>query len=85
MSAKQRYATGLQVAKDPGVWVVYAGCVLMILGLIVAFFMSHKRIWLYIREETDGTSSILMTGNANKNKAAFEKTFQTLTETINKV
>lgn len=85
VSAKQRYATGLQVAKDPGVWVVYAGCALMILGLIVAFFMSHQRIWLYIREESDGKSSILMTGNANKNKAAFEKTFQTLTETINKV
>ncbi len=85
VSAKQRYATGLQVAKDPGVWVVYTGCILMILGLIVAFFMSHQRIWLYIREEMDGKSSILMTGNANKNKAAFEKKFQTLTETINKV
>ncbi len=85
VSAKQMYATGLQVAKDPGVWVVYSGCALMILGLIVAFFMSHQRIWLYIREETGGTSSILMTGNANKNKAGFEKIFQTLTETINKV
>jgi hypothetical protein len=27
----------------------------------------------------------LMTGNANKNKTGFEKIFQTLTETINKV
>ena len=84
VSAKQMYATGLQVAKDPGVWTVYTGCGLMILGLVVAFFMSHQRIWLYIREETDGKSSILMTGNANKNKAGFEKTFQTLTQTIKK-
>jgi cytochrome c biogenesis protein len=84
VSAKQMFATGLQVARDPGVWVVYTGCALMILGLIVAFFMSHQRIWLYIREETEGNSSILMTGNANKNKTGFEKIFQTLTETINK-
>ncbi|MBU1986944.1 MAG: cytochrome c biogenesis protein ResB, partial [Proteobacteria bacterium] len=42
VSAKQMYATGLQVAKDPGVWTVYAGCALMILGLVVAFFMSHQ-------------------------------------------
>ena len=85
VSAKQLYATGLQVAKDPGVWTVYTGCALMIIGLIVAFFMSHQRIWLYIREETDGKSSILMAGNANKNKAGFEKTFQDLTQTMNKV
>ncbi|MCX5870770.1 MAG: cytochrome c biogenesis protein ResB [Deltaproteobacteria bacterium] len=85
VSAKQMYGTGLQVGKDPGVWTVYTGCALMILGLIVAFFMSHQRIWLYICEETDGKSSILMAGNANKNKAGFEKTFQALTQTIKKV
>jgi cytochrome c biogenesis protein len=78
------YATGLQVAKDPGVWTVYIGCGLMLFGLIVAFFMSHQRIWLYIREDADGTCSVLMTGNANKNKTGFAKTFQHLTETITK-
>jgi cytochrome c biogenesis protein len=85
VSAKQMYATGLQVGRDPGVWTVYNGCAMMIIGLFVAFFMSHQRIWLYICEETDGKSSILMAGNANKNKAGFEKTFQALTQTIKKV
>jgi len=85
ISAKQMYATGLQVAKDPGVWVVYTGCFLMIIGLIVAFFMSHRRIWLYIREDTDNKSSILMTGNANKNKADFEKKMQLLAQQINTI
>jgi cytochrome c biogenesis protein len=80
VSAKQMYATGLQVAKDPGVWTVYAGCIMMIFGLIVAFFMSHQRVWLYIRQETDNKSSILMAGNANKNKDVFEKTLQTLAQ-----
>jgi cytochrome c biogenesis protein len=85
VSAKQMYATGLQVAKDPGVWVVYAGCFLMIIGLIVAFFMSHRRIWLYIRQDTDNQSSILITGNANKNKADFEKKMQLLAQQINTI
>jgi cytochrome c biogenesis protein len=82
ISAKQMYATGLQVAKDPGVWTVYTGCALMILGLVVAFFMSHQRIWLFVREENDGKSSILMSGNANKNKAGFAKTFENLTTVV---
>ena len=29
--------TGLQVAKDPGVWVVWLGCTLMMVGIYVAF------------------------------------------------
>jgi cytochrome c biogenesis protein len=82
VSAKQMYATGLQVAKDPGVWTVYTGCALMILGLVVAFFMSHQRIWFFVREENDGKSSILMSGNANKNKAGFAKTFENLTTVV---
>lgn len=77
IAGKQMYATGLQIAKDPGVWVVYIGCGLMILGLIVAFFMSHRRIWLLITKENDETT-VLISGSANKNKTGFETTFETL-------
>ncbi len=77
VAGKQMYATGLQVARDPGVWVVYIGCGMMILGLIVAFFMSHKRIWLLLSKENNKTS-VLMSGSANKNKVGFEKIFSSL-------
>ncbi len=77
IAGKQMYATGLQIAKDPGVWVVYIGCGLMILGLFVAFFMSHRRIWLLITKENDETT-VLMSGSANKNKTGFETIFGTL-------
>jgi cytochrome c biogenesis protein len=81
ISAKQMYATGLQVAKDPGVWVVYIGCGLMMLGLFMAFFMSHKRIWLY--RHVDGDSATLyLSGSANKNKAGFTKIFNELEKRI---
>ncbi len=77
IAGKQMYATGLQVAKDPGVWVVYLGCGMMILGLFVAFFMSHRRIWLLLTRE-EGKINVLVSGSANKNKAGFEKIFTTL-------
>ncbi len=79
LSAKQLYATGLQVAKDPGVWWVYGGCGLMLVGLMIAFFMSHRKIWALVREE-DGKVTVLFAGSANKNKLGFEKTFSTLVE-----
>ncbi|MCX5870585.1 MAG: cytochrome c biogenesis protein ResB [Deltaproteobacteria bacterium] len=81
LSAKQMYATGLQVSKDPGVWVVYIGCGLMLLGLVIAFFMSHKRIWLFLKEKESG-ASILFTGSTNKNKVGFEKIFNDLAEIL---
>jgi cytochrome c biogenesis protein len=79
--SKQRFATGLQVAKDPGVWPVYIGCTMMLLGLIVAFFLSHKRIWVYISEE-EGRTSVLVAGTSNKNKVSFENKFDTLVEKL---
>ena len=81
VSAKQMYATGLQVAKDPGVWWVYIGCGLMLFGLYVAFFMSHRRIWLVLKPDGDQTA-VLLTGSANKNRAGFEKTFENLGELL---
>ncbi len=81
VTAKQMYATGLQVAKDPGVWWVYIGCGLMLFGLYVAFFMSHRRIWLLLRPDGDKTE-VLLTGSANKNRAGFERTFENLGELL---
>lgn len=81
IAGKQMYATGLQVAKDPGVWIVYLGCGMMILGLFVAFFMSHRRIWILLKEE-NGSTSILLSGSANKNKTGFEKTFSSLADAL---
>jgi len=79
--SKQSFATGLQVAKDPGVWPVYIGCSLMLIGLIVAFFLSHKRLWVYIYEDDEKTR-VLVAGSSNKNKVGFEKMFNTLTEKL---
>jgi cytochrome c biogenesis protein len=79
--SKQLYATGLQVAKDPGVWPVYIGCTMMLLGLIVAFFLSHKRVWVYIYDEESKTK-LLVAGSSNKNKVGFERMFDILVEKL---
>lgn len=68
-----RMYTGLQVAKDPGVWVVWLGCTLMVVGLYIAFFMSHKRVWVIVSK-----GHIRMYGNASKNQAAFSMQFEEL-------
>jgi cytochrome c biogenesis protein len=51
----------------------------MLIGLYVAFFLSHRKIWVYIsREEAADRCRILVCGNSSKNKIAFEKEFASL-------
>jgi cytochrome c biogenesis protein len=72
--------TGLQVTRDPGVWIVWVGSGLMIIGLIISFFFSHQRVWAKIPKSSEG--EIILAGSTNKNKVAFEKSFGQLAEEI---
>ncbi len=69
--------TGLQVRKDPGVLIVYLGCIIMAVGLYITFFMSHKRLWVNVAEEK-GVAKILIGASANRNRAAFERDIEKL-------
>ena len=72
ISIGQRYATGLQVVKDPGVLIFYLGCGLMMLGLYISFFMSHIRVWIGV-EHKDSFSQISIVGKTNKNNEPIER------------
>jgi cytochrome c biogenesis protein len=69
----ERVYTGLQVARDPGVWIVWLGCLLMVVGVYLAFFLSHRRIWVRV---SDG--KVVIGGNASKNPAGFQLAFDRL-------
>jgi cytochrome c biogenesis protein len=84
LSAKQMYSTGLQVVKDPGIWWVYSGCILILLGLFTTFFMSHRKIWIFVCEKNDKTS-IYMAGTANKNKSGFDGLFSNLADNLRNI
>jgi cytochrome c biogenesis protein len=71
-----REYTGLQVAWDPGVPVVWLACFIMIIGLYIAFFVAHQRIWVRIDLDPD-ESAVLMAGTTNRNPATFEREFET--------
>jgi len=74
---EQPQFTGLQVAKDPGVEIVWLGCLLMVFGSLSAFFMSHKRIWVCL-EETGGQTTIIVAANAHRNQPGFSLAFDEL-------
>lgn len=75
--------TGLQVRKDPGVWIVYLGCITISIGLFIAFFMSHRRLWVKIVEEKNNTR-VVVGAISNKNRVAFEKKIDRIISLIKK-
>ena len=76
-----RYYTGLQVNKDPGVPLVWAGCFLMVAGLVVTFFTSHRRIRVRLIECGKG-ARVSVSGTSNKNPVGLERELIQLTEKI---
>jgi cytochrome c biogenesis protein len=64
--------TGLQVRKDPGVWIVYLGCLIMSFGLYIAFFITHRKIWIMVTADK-GSSSVLVSATAHKGRESFER------------
>jgi len=76
-----REYTGLQVAKDPGVWIVWLGCGLMILGLVMSFFFAHQRMWVRIPRGSSG-GGIVLAGSTSKNRFGFERTFSRLVDEV---
>ena len=80
---EHRYYTGLQVTKDPGVWLVYAGFVLLIIGCYITFFMSHRGYMVEVAPVKKG-ATVTLYGNANKNKLGMEMAIRRLTEKLEK-
>ncbi|MDH3878800.1 MAG: cytochrome c biogenesis protein ResB, partial [Desulfobacterales bacterium] len=74
-----RYYTGLQVSRDPGVWVVYVGFILMIIGIYITFFMSHQQIFVDVASLGE-KSRTLVAGTSNKNKLGMQKKVTKLSE-----
>ncbi len=66
------YYTGLQVTRDPGVWLVYAGFIMLITGCFVSFFMAHQKICVEVIKNASGCK-VNVSGSANKNKLGMQE------------
>ncbi len=60
--------TSLQVSKDNGVPVVYAGFIFLLCGCFISFFMCHKSYFLMIKKTDDYKTEVLFGISSDKRK-----------------
>ena len=76
------YFTGLEVSHEPGQWAVWAGVIIMGLGLVMVFYLVHVRLWAVPVRDSQGQLQLWVGGTANRNKHEFERRFGKLVEEI---
>jgi cytochrome c biogenesis protein len=76
--------TGLEVSHEPGQWSVWAGVVLMAIGLTFVFYVVHMRFWVVPAVDKQGRRVLWVGGTANRNRDAFEPKFKKVVEQIQK-
>jgi len=75
--------TGLEVKKDPGVWLVWAGFALMTLAIGLTFYSSHRKLWICIETDKTGEKTIVtLAGRTSRNQQTFEEKFEALRSMI---
>lgn len=69
------YATGLQVASDPGSNVVWVGCGFLILGFFLTLFTNHRRLAIEMKTKV-GSTQIRVSGRSRRLRREFRKTVE---------
>ena len=78
------YFTGLQVSHEPGQWAVWAGCLLMGAGLMLALYFVHMRFWVVPISDGEGRLVLWIGASPSKNREDFEERFRDLVKEIEK-
>jgi cytochrome c biogenesis protein len=74
----------LQVKRDPGVWWVYAGFLLLLPGFYLAFLRPAERWALALRRNPKGAWEARLLGAAPRARETFQERLQRLQETLKK-
>ena len=75
---ESKYYTGLQANRDPGVFLVWIACFLMVAGFFISFFTSHRQFRVRIQSKKDKLK-ISVAGNTSKDAIGLERDLDQLT------
>lgn len=75
-------ASVFQLAKAPGQWVVYLGCLFLVIGVFSMFYIRERRAFFWVAPEGEG-SKVLMGFSTTRKTLDFEKEFEQFVNELN--
>jgi cytochrome c biogenesis protein len=79
---RERKFTGLSVARDPGVPVVWLGCTLLMVGFVIVFMFPHRRLWVRIVPRAGRGSTVSLATVGRRDTVGAGAEFSSLVEDI---
>jgi cytochrome c biogenesis protein len=76
----QVQASVFQVARAPGKWIVYAGCLFLIIGIFAMLYVRERRLWVWVTDavEEGANSNAQMALSTNRKTMDGDKEFEML-------
>ena len=83
-SFEHKEASGFQITKAPGKDLVYLGCILLCIGIVLMFYIAHKRIWIIITPSGEQGSQLIVAGSGDRHQKEFAREFQAFAQLLDK-
>ncbi len=74
-------ASVLQITRAPGQTIVYLGCVMLMVGVFLMFYVHHRRVWVRITPAEQGVN-ILFAGTGHRQRSDFGSEFNRIREQL---
>ncbi|WP_274718271.1 cytochrome c biogenesis protein ResB [Taylorella equigenitalis] len=82
---KHIQASVLQATRSPGKWIVYLGCVFLIIGVYLMTYITERRIWVWLTPLADGGTQLQAAMNSKKNTLDFHENFEEFKNDFNEL
>lgn len=70
--------SGLSVKHDPGVWFIWVGCTLMVVGFFITFYCAHRKVWVRLTPAGKDRTKVELAGSTNKNRLGLKRLLERL-------
>lgn len=79
-------ASVFQISRAPGMFIVYFGCLLLIIGIFAMFYVRDRRIWVWLKR-TDETSNthVLAAMTSQKRTLDFNREFERFKQALSRL
>ncbi|MCK4744382.1 MAG: cytochrome c biogenesis protein ResB [Sulfuriflexus sp.] len=75
-------ASGLQIARAPGKEIIVFGCVMLIIGIFIMFYIQQRRCWVWVANKQESGYEVIFAGSCNRNERDFAQDFKKIKQRL---